>query len=109
DRQPAHLDVAIEAARPAEGQPLLGRDVAGYLAPDADVATFDRRLDGGRRLDGDIAGRLQVALDVACDLEVALDLETTLQDVSGSKTHDIRTAVLCAGNLNRGLFSLSQL
>ena len=97
----------MQAARPAQGQASLGRHVAGDLAPDADVRAFDRRLDGGAGFDGHVAGGLQVALDVARDPQLALDLEPALQDVARAETDDIVAAVLRAGRLNRGFFSLS--
>ena len=89
----------------AKGQAPARRDVASDLAADADVRAFDRGLDGGPGLDGDVAARLQVTLDVAGDPKVALDLQATLQDVPRAEADNVVPVLRGAGRLGRGFFS----
>src|SRR5437870_2285771 len=107
DREAAHLDVPVEPAGPAQGQAPLGGDVPVDLPADLDVRPLDGGLDRGAGIDGHVAARLEVALDVARDLEVALDLEAALQDVARAEADDVIAAVRRAGPLSRGFFCLS--
>src|SRR5258706_8619900 len=76
------LDVPVQVARTAEGQALFRGHVAGDLPADADVRSLDRGLDRGPRVDGDVSAGFELAFDVAGDLEVALDLEASVQAVA---------------------------
>src|ERR1700692_708467 len=55
DSEPAHLDLAVQAARAAERKSLSCRHVAVDLAPYVDVGPFDRGLHVGGRVDEDVA------------------------------------------------------
>src|SRR5260370_26915097 len=107
DCQPPNLDVAVEAPGAAEGEAAARRHVAIDLASNADVRAFDRGLDVGRAVHGDVAAGLELAFDVALDLEVPLDVQTAVQAVARAEIDDVVATV--RGGRGCRFFSLGHL
>src|SRR5712691_5356510 len=107
DRQPTHLDVAVEAPGAAEGEAAARRHVAIDLAGNADVRAFVRGLDVGRAVHGYVAAGLELAFDVALDLQVPLDVQAAVQAVARAEIDDVVATI--RGGRGCRFFSLGHL
>jgi hypothetical protein len=81
----ADLDIALEAARATQAEALLSDHFALDPAADADVATLEPGLHGGRRLNDDVTRGDDLSLDGPLNDQIAVNDQLALEAIIGTQ------------------------